>query len=690
MKHIYLFLLTLCIFSYAKSQETEVVNLNTVVITATRTDGHLYDVPQRIDLITKTNIESMPSLTTDNFLMLVPGINVSRGASIFGSGNISMRGMGNEAGRMLIMIDGVPLNKSDGGSVNWNALSPSDINQIEVLKGPGSTTHGGNAMGGVVNIVTPTPSKPFQGFISQSIGSFATLQSRVMLGGLKNKIYWSAGGSYRTSDGYITTPADEIDEYSVAAFLDEYNFSAKAGYKFTNNQKIEASGNYYSGQRGTGSDFIGYGFENENLASNKGAFNLYEVLSGRVAYTADFDKARSLKITLYSQRENYNNIRESLKDSTISRYDVLSVRDDAGFLSGYTFSPAKYHKVSTGIDIRYGAVDGADNYVTSTDRVINAGKMTLSGIYIQDEINIKETPFSLLAGLRYDMARFYDGAFIVENPTKETEFLGDFSGELASADFSALSPRLSVQYFKPQTIRLYAGYSKGYRAPVLDDMCRTGRISGGMKIANPDLKPEFLDNLEAGTDIFINERFSVSSSLFYSIGKDYHANISTGDSIVLNRKMRPIMKKSNIGEVELYGAEFGLKMNLLKNVSWQIAYSHIITNIIEFGSDETSNELSGKELVYQPTDIFNTSAVWKNKFLNASVNLNYKGAQWINDVNTEKIDNYYFIDLQLYRRIYKELHASLMVHNLLNNDFVDSRNLIAPGRMVFLELKYNL
>ncbi|MDV7393642.1 TonB-dependent receptor, partial [Arthrospira platensis SPKY1] len=127
-------------------------------------------------------------------------------------------------------------------------------------------------------------------------------------------------------------------------------------------------------------------------------------------------------------------------------------------------------QITTGIDFRNGGVDGADVYVTSTDEVINQGKMNMLGAFVQDEISIPGTKFSVLAGLRFDHASFYDGRFLVNNPTSETEFLQDYDGDLSDANFNALSPRIGIQYFTNSKYRLFAGYSRGFRSPVLDDM----------------------------------------------------------------------------------------------------------------------------------------------------------------------------------------------------------------------------
>jgi iron complex outermembrane recepter protein len=381
--------------------------LEKITVTATRGRRGIYDVPIRTDVVNKMNIDNMPSLSADDILKSVPGILISRGASIFGSSTVSLRGMGNEAGRTLVMVDGVPVNKSDGGSVNWNAIDNEQVNQVEVIKGPGSSIHGGNAMGGVINLRTAAPQKPFEGYVSQGIGSFNTFDTRAGIGGRQKDLFWNFSGIYRDSDGYITTPADETDEYSIASFLNEYQFNGRAGYYIDENQIIEVGGSFYNGKRGTGARFTGYGFTNDELAAEEGAFNNYRSINTRVSYNGYFSNNSHLNLTVHGQSENYQRVRESIRSNTITRYDVESLREDYGFLSAWSFSPSRSHTLTTGIDFKNGSVNGADIYATSSDEVYNSGKMNLYGIYLQDEISLPGTRWSLLAGIRYDYARFY-------------------------------------------------------------------------------------------------------------------------------------------------------------------------------------------------------------------------------------------------------------------------------------------
>ncbi|HRW96002.1 MAG TPA: TonB-dependent receptor [Bacteroidales bacterium] len=668
----------------------EVMELEDVVVSATRSRRTVMDYPARIEVINRKEISAMPILSADELLRAIPGVSVSRSAAFLSSSTVSLRGMGSEQGRTLVLIDGVPVNKSDGGSVNWNAIGISDIQQVEVIKGPGSSIYGGNAMGGIINLITPVPEKSIQGGISQSAGTFNTYHTQADFSGRKYNFYWGLNGMYRTSDGYITTPAEDIDEYSVDAFLDEYQMNVKGGYMISSNQNIEFAGGFYSGKRGTGSNYKGYGFENDSLASDDGGYNLYEGLNGRIKYHNNFSEKSMLNVTLYGQRENYQNIRESFRNNKITRYDVESIRSDLGLLSALNFSVGQAHAFTAGIDVRNGAVDGNDVYITSTDKVINKGKMVQAGFFIQDEMVLFDSPWRVLAGLRFDYAGFYDGSFIVEEATNETAFLQNFAENLDDANFSSISPRISLQYHKEKKYRIYTGYSRGFRPAVLDDMCRTGRISGGMKLANPELTPEYIDNVEIGGDVFAGKILTISPSVYYSMGRDYHAYIATGDSLEMNNKIRPIRIKDNIGKVDILGAELAVGINITPGMNLALAYSKISTEIIEYKrfNIEVDDDLEGKALVYQPEDLFHSSFTWKNQIVNLYIAYDYKGAQWTNDINSEEIEAYGNIDVHLWRNIYKGLAASLKIHNLLDDDYVDSRNLVSPGRMITAELSY--
>ena len=97
-----------------------------------------------------------------------------------------MRGLpANDQSRTLVMLDGVPLNKSDEGSVNWNMINKNNIEQINIIKGPGSAKHGSGAMGGVIELISKKPTKKLEGNVLVDYGTYNTLSSNIDLAGVK-------------------------------------------------------------------------------------------------------------------------------------------------------------------------------------------------------------------------------------------------------------------------------------------------------------------------------------------------------------------------------------------------------------------------------------------------------------------------------------------------------------------------
>ncbi|PKP27776.1 MAG: hypothetical protein CVU06_01105, partial [Bacteroidetes bacterium HGW-Bacteroidetes-22] len=103
-----------------------------VVITATRTENRLTDVPARINTLNPIQISNIPTSSSDELLAYIPGVQISRSFGVLSpKSTVSMRGLsGKEQSRTLVLFDGIPINKTDGGSVNWNLLNTDQIEQI--------------------------------------------------------------------------------------------------------------------------------------------------------------------------------------------------------------------------------------------------------------------------------------------------------------------------------------------------------------------------------------------------------------------------------------------------------------------------------------------------------------------------------------------------------------------------------
>jgi iron complex outermembrane receptor protein len=236
-------------------------DLDEVVITATKTENAARDIPVRINLLNSYQVRALPVQYTDEYLQYLPSVNVSRPFGIFSSkSTVTMRGLdGKEQGRVLVLIDGVPINKADGGSVNWNLISTGDIARIEVVKGPGSSIYGGNAMGGSVNIITKKPQKRLSGLAGLEYGTYNTIGGKLLVSGRANEsldrgFYWNVNGRYLRSDGYITqSEADQAaNPYIVKSNMKEWCGGVKLGYDFQPNNFIELNLIAFNDRQGTG------------------------------------------------------------------------------------------------------------------------------------------------------------------------------------------------------------------------------------------------------------------------------------------------------------------------------------------------------------------------------------------------------------------------------------------------------
>lgn len=661
--------------------------LDEVVVSATRTESRISDIPGRVEVLSPEKLALSSAQSIDEALTLLSGVQNSRSFGLFShKATISMRGVsGKEQARTLVLLNGIPVNKADGGSVNWNLISTGEIDRIEVVKGPGSALYGGNAMGGIINVVTKKPKKPIEASLTADYGTFNTRGVKgKFAGNLQNGFYWIANGQFRKSDGYITQSyADQVaNPFIVKSTFDEKVINIGGGYSKNEIFSADIDLTYYDDMRGTG-ELV---FQPLGNTTDHDTYQLRSAFNGKVG---------DLKwnASLFYLQEHYKRVSEWFKDD-YTWYDVLSVRSDYGLLSGVSYS-IKNHLLTTGFDFRVGAVDAADIYYTSTDKVDNRGKMNFYGIYVQDELSLFAGKVKLVAGLRYDLASFYDGAFIINSPSAETVFMNQYQFEnLEDVSWGAVSPRLSVQYKPSEMFRLFAGYGRGFRPSVLDDLCRSGRVRGGFKVASPNLKPEYLDNLEIGADYKPLAWLKVSASAFYSKGTDFLYYVSTGDSIDMGFGLRPIMIRSNISEVDIFGFETDFSVTPIRNLNIYGNYAFASSKISGYKplNPEDFN-LTGKFLTDVPMHSFALGAMAHSQFVNAGVTCRYTGEMFVNDQNiydeivlSDRYPAVLTFDFKVMGEVFHYGTVSLIVQNIFDKQIYESKGAVGPGRFIVLEV----
>lgn len=126
-----------------------------IVVQATRSGRRVQDEPIRVEVITREEVEEKMLMTPGNVSMLVSetgGVRVQVTAPALGGANVRMQGLNGRYTQLL--ADGLPLYGGQSSSLGLLQIPPTDLGQVEVIKGAASALYGSSALGGVINLVS--------------------------------------------------------------------------------------------------------------------------------------------------------------------------------------------------------------------------------------------------------------------------------------------------------------------------------------------------------------------------------------------------------------------------------------------------------------------------------------------------------------------------------------------------------
>jgi vitamin B12 transporter len=192
-----------------------VQNLDPVVVTATKTPVPLKQVTSAVEVITEEELRKQQIKTVADALRL------SQGLAVFSSGGpgaeVTVRMRGGSPSQTLVLIDGAIVNSTTLGYYSFANLSTDNIERIEILRGPQSMLWGGDAVGGVINIITKrgTDTPRVGGFFEY--GSFSSIREGAHASGQKGPLDVSVSLSRWDTTGFSAADyrlgASERDAY---------------------------------------------------------------------------------------------------------------------------------------------------------------------------------------------------------------------------------------------------------------------------------------------------------------------------------------------------------------------------------------------------------------------------------------------------------------------------------------------
>lgn len=286
----------------------DTTKIEEIVVTGTKTNVNRHNVPMTISVVTGKQIEeSSESALLPVLSEQVPGVFITErvitgfGVSTGSAGAISIRGIGGSPNtQTLVLLNGNPQFMGIMGHPLPDAYIASDVEKVEVIRGPASALYGSNAMGGVINIITREQKK--EGFSANArlmYGSYNTQKYLVNAGFKKNGFHALASFNHDQTDGHR-----DSSDFSIN------NGYLSAGYEFSKHFNMEANfslANFDATDPGKESSIAG---ETIDITRGMGSFafsNTFDKTNGSIRFFYNFGE-HDITDGFHSKDKNFGTV----------------------------------------------------------------------------------------------------------------------------------------------------------------------------------------------------------------------------------------------------------------------------------------------------------------------------------------------------------------------------------------------
>ena len=215
--------------------QTDAPPLQPVVVTATRSEVPLREVLADVTMIERGDIERASGGAVADLLRRVPGVQMARSGGPAGTTSVYLRG--GDTRFTAVLIDGVRVDTQATGGVNWQAIPLSQIERIEVVRGPASAVYGSDAISGVIQIFTRKGQPGTQFDVGVGGGDHGTVKSDASVSGKVGRVDYALSGLSERSRGFDSTTNNNPDRDGYRS----NGGSGRLGWNLTDAQRVEVS-----------------------------------------------------------------------------------------------------------------------------------------------------------------------------------------------------------------------------------------------------------------------------------------------------------------------------------------------------------------------------------------------------------------------------------------------------------------
>lgn len=508
-----------------KEQKKTTVHTDEVVVSATKVDKGLLDVPASVGVVTEEDIKKGGARTVGDALKDIPGVELTSDGTQ-GLKRITIRG--EKTSGTLILIDGQRIveNKSVEGTPIL--IDPSRIERIEVIKGPASVLYGADAMGGVVNIITKKGGKKaiegevFAGFNSNTFG----FNEGLSLFGAHSGFTYRASVS-QNDQGNLTTPVGKVPNTRYS----NTDANLYLDYTFLNKYTVGIGYDYYHANiHGTIEPVALDGTRYTRFEANMPNWTRHKVNTFFLAKDIT-DYLSRIRVDFFVQEnvKDFANVVQAGNmpfsietESTNTNQQVgLSIQTDwllgdtTLFIVGYDFN---YDWLDTKGSARMNMPFNIPN-IRTTSQYTAKGYSITNALYAQGETSLPKD-FILNYGTRLSVITTgidsSNGDLLTRNPNQLVPIVA------STKEQTYIHPVFSVGFmytgFEDTTLRV--SFAQGFRSPTLQERFLNTTGAGETIYANSSLKPETSHTIEFGARYFANN-FRIDVTPFYTFTENY-------------------------------------------------------------------------------------------------------------------------------------------------------------------------
>ena len=540
MRSFYITLLFLIIGLYTSAQEKEEdfdleSLMNIEVTSVSKSEESSFTAASAIYVITNEEIARKGALNLAEALRGTPGVQVSRRTN--NTWEVSIRGFDNlYSNKLLVMIDGRSVYSPIFSGTYWEFTNypVADIDRIEVIRGPGASVWGSNAVNGVINITTKSAKETQGGLAKLDYGEYnesyylrygETLDDEEKL---NLRVYGQFQKYKELEPGIDLKNTHENDNW------DHLQGGFRLDFDVTSKDTLTLSSDVYH------SDFTQYNALLVNNFYEDGDSTGYNL---NLQHTREFNSKEKWSTLFYY---DYHNIeQDTTLDSTVHTYNLET---------DYHFSPWDRHEITIGAGIRSYRSKAKDSlgqllFIPEDETTVNYT------LFIQDKITLQPDRWTLTLGSKFEKNDYTDYEY---------------------------QPSARIAFTPNRKNTYWAAVSRAVRTPSRYE--HGSDIFSGAAIGNNDVDSENVTTYELGHRILVNEKLSFDTTIFYN---DYDDLIITesnpGADIVVNDF-----------SANSYGLE--ISSNYFVTPDWQLKLSYTYFDIDTDYQKDTADTIPSEKV----------------------------------------------------------------------------------------------